>query len=31
MPKEALEEIAVLYKQAGETETSYELVNNLKY
>lgn len=31
IPKEALEEIAVLYKQAGEPETSYELVNNLKY
>ncbi len=31
IPEAALQEIDVLYKQAGEPETSYELVNNLKY
>lgn len=31
IPQEALDEITVLYEQAGEPQTSYELVNNLKY
>ena len=30
IPEEALKEIAVLYEQAGDPETSYDLVNNLR-
>jgi hypothetical protein len=31
IPKEALDEIYEIYKQAGDEKTCYDLVNNLKY